>query len=188
MCYALLGPEHRDVRKLCKLGGQDCSNGSFECNVLYRLLSNLDALEQVVIGLGTWVNERMLGTDDLENLFSELTRRCGGYMPSVQVLLQMSPRALWDTDVVQHVSKKRRYSVMSMDKRAEWNDGQRCPVFWPLEINAHYSGKEVQPDKRQRHEGVKAGTYKPQSVRSQHSGAAQAKKAAAAREPTATCT
>ena len=27
VCYALLGPEHRDVRKLCKLGGQDCSNG-----------------------------------------------------------------------------------------------------------------------------------------------------------------
>ena len=77
------------------------------------------------------------------------------------------------------MSKKRRYTIMSMDKRAEWNDGQCCPMFWPLETNAHYSGKEVKPDKRQRHEGEKAGTYKPASVRSQHSRAAQAKKAPA---------
>ena len=186
-CYALLGREHYDVHKLASSHDKSCSGESFECNVLMRLLSNIDALEQTVGRLGTWIVERLLGTDDLENLFSELTRRCGGYMPNVQVMLRMAKtaeraaRSLWDMDIVQDVSNKRRYPIMELNKRSEWNDGQHCPKFWPLEVNAFAASNSepAQPDNKQMRLGVSATKDRLVAVRQQHKQAAQAKSNAA---------
>ena len=123
----------------------------------------------------------------MENLFSELTRRCGGYMPNVQVMLRMAKtaeraaRSLWDMDIVQDVSNKRRYPIMELNKRSEWNDGQHCPKFWPLEVNAFAASNSepAQPDNKQMRLGVSATKDRLVAVRQQHKQAAQAKSNAA---------
>ena len=142
LCYSILGPEHMDLAKLPTSAGTGKKCGtSLEIGLLYRFLSNIDMREWFARKHGTWGCEGCFGTDDLENFFSELTRRAGGYMPTCQVALSMAKRAeqaarsLWDPTWKQHVSKRKRYEVQHRATRAQWNDGERVPSFWTLEMD-----------------------------------------------------
>jgi hypothetical protein len=185
LCYAILGPQHHDIHKLSVSWGKGKKSGThIETQLLYRVLCNIDFRDHFAKKHGTWGIEGCFGTDDIENFFSELTRRAGGYMPSCEAALQMAGRAeaaaqlLWDTTWKQWVSKRKRYTVHQRTTRAQWNDGERVPTFWSLERELAFDLVErnlaslapiaqptVRAPKRMKHEGEKQATDSQQSVR-----------------------
>ena len=185
LCYRILGPDFNDPNKLAVSWGKKCGT-NLQVMVLYRVLCNIDAREQLHVSLKTWVIERTLGTDDLEGFFSELTRRSGGYMPNCRVALaaaRTSERALqsrWDSTWKEDISKKKRYAEYERNTRPNWNDGWRVPAFWPLErwltprlaADGH---APVGPDKRQKRLGEMKTKTKAQAVRDIQKNAASSR-------------
>jgi len=110
-----------------------------------------------------------------------MTRRSGGYMPKTLTALraakvaERAAIALWDKDVPQNISKKRRYAIWEHSSRSEWNDGQRCPSFWPLERDLEPAATgPARPEQKMRKLGEKAAKPKPVAIRTEHTRAAQA--------------
>ena len=199
LCYVVLGPEHLDLDKLpvSAATGKKCGT-TIEIGLLYRFLCNIDMREWFARKHGTWGCEGCFGTDDLENFFSELTRRAGGYMPTCEVAMQMAKKAeqaarsLWDPTWKQHISKRKRYVVQQRATRAQWNDGERVPTFWTLEQDIEYFLLErdlasldrvpkqpVHAPKRMKREGDKQAADKTEAVRSLQKRMASTKRAAA---------
>ena len=145
---------------------------------------------------GTWGMEGVFGTDDLENFFSELTRRAGGYMPTCEIALQMARRAeaaaasLWNPTWRQFVSKRKRYEVNQRTSRLQWNDGERVPAFWSLERDLEYdllerdlatlervTKKRTHAPTRMQHLGEKQAMDKPEAIRNLHKRMMETKRA-----------
>jgi hypothetical protein len=89
---------------------------------------------------------------------------------------------------------RKRYEVHQRTTRADWNDGERVPVFWPLEIDIRrraskrdletlqpVAKRACRPEMRMKREGEKQAQDKPQSIRQLHRQAERTHTAAAAR-------
>jgi hypothetical protein len=141
MLYIILGPELHDLTKLSvSLGSTVKSCGNLSTPLIYRILSNIDAREALTEKLGTWFRERACDSNDLEGMFSELTRRAGGYMPTFRrafeamKVAERATHALWEGSWTMFVSKRKRYTVDQSDQtRDPWNSGWRVYSWWPLE-------------------------------------------------------
>jgi hypothetical protein len=201
LAFVLLGPDHLDPLLLSESAGSGKKAATnLEVGLLHRILCNVDMRELFAKRHGTWGIERAFGTDDLENFFSELTRRAGGYMPTCEKAMAMARRAeeaarsLWDPEWAQHTSRRKRYEVHQRTTRADWNDGERVPVFWPLEIDIRrraskrdletlqpVAKRACRPEMRMKREGEKQAQDKPQSIRQLHRQAERTHTAAAAR-------
>jgi hypothetical protein len=110
-----------------------------QVQVMLRLLAALDAREAIIAKYGAYPIERKLGTDSVENLFSEIVMLCG-YMASLSVILAACRRAerrahaKWEPSIQQHVSNRKNYPVQELTSRQEWRDGERLLFWWRREV------------------------------------------------------
>lgn len=178
LLYLILGPELHDLTKLeVSLGSKVKSCANLSTALLYRILSNLDARHALMEKLGnTWFRERAADSNDLEGMFSELTRRAGGYMPNFRdafnalKVAERATRALFAGSWVMYVSKRKRYTVdQSEQTRDPWNSGWRVYNWWPLErftVGRKPSG--LGGTAKMLNRGVKHTEQKQKAVRQQH--------------------
>lgn len=177
LLYLILGPELHDLTKLqVSLGTKVKSCGNLSTALIYRILSNLDARQALLKKLGTWFRERAVDSNDLEGMFSELTRRAGGYMPNFRdafnamKVAERATRAWWAGSWLMHVSRRKNYTVdQSEQTRDPWNSGWRVYEWWPLErftvgAKPRSSGGTAQMLRK----GVKHTEQKQKAVRQQH--------------------
>jgi len=162
LIYLLRGPELDDVVMMAVSNGKGKKSCGIESGLLQRLLANIDQREQMIKKLNLYFNERVLGTDDLENFFSELCRRArtGVHSVTAQKALQVArtaeraSRMLWDDTWDQYESKRKHYTKQQISSRNDWNSGARVPDWWPLEQHLVGDGK-ARAFKRMQKEGVK---------------------------------
>ena len=112
-----------------------------QASLFTRMLSDFDCTELFVLRYKMYPMYMQLGSDDLENAFSDLTRQVGHYMPTAKQALWASKQAerttreratLPDQVFKQHDSRKRRTGVRREERISDWNDGERLPVWFPL--------------------------------------------------------
>ena len=183
LIYLLLGSELDDCKMAAVSGGSSKSCG-IETALLYRFLSNIDAREQLIKQLGHYLVERALGTDDLENFFSELCRRSRSSRNSpncqtAMIVARTAERAakfLWDGRWRKYESKRKRYTKAERTTYNDWNCGARVPSWWPLELATAVqvvANKKVKAEKRMHKAGESKTQYSAVSVRTQHSAASK---------------
>ena len=99
------------------------------------MLATFDAREARIKGSGTYDVERTYSTDDVENCFSELVGTVG-YMATAPVVLAAFRKAERRADskmngnILQYMSRRKRYPPHMITTRADWSDGQRLPSWW----------------------------------------------------------
>ena len=104
------------------------------------ILCEFDVREQFVLENNLYGNESALGSDPCENCFSYLTSSVG-YNPTAKQCLdklqeaedEMLCRLHPDFTMKEQPRVHRQTMLQDMQRRIEWNDGQRLPWWWQKE-------------------------------------------------------
>ena len=188
LIYLLLGPELDDCALSAVSGGGTKKDGKskkscgVETPLLHRFLANIDAREQLVKKVGHYFIERVFGTDDLENFFSEVCRRArsGRQAPNCQTAMlvartaERAAKLLWDGRWRKYESKRKRYTKAERTTHVDWHCGARVPVWWPLDLPTGVevaSNSKVHAERRMHKEGCKKALDNASKVRSYHAHA-----------------